>query len=85
MPDTLTFDATPALLAALAAQLAHLEDMIKEHEDMNQLRAQRLGERLGDLEAVLISLQYPRRLTGHVVVPHLGRFRIELLEDDRTP
>jgi hypothetical protein len=86
MPETLPFRTTDtaALLAALAAQLAHLEDMIKKQEDMHQLRTLGLGRRISDLEALLLTLRDRRVLRGHVAVPLLGPCPIVLTDADPT-
>jgi len=86
MPDTLTVPTdTAARLAALAARLAHLEDMITELADTEHLRMQALGRRLDDLEALLVTPVERRLMRGYVDLPFVGKCPIVLTGSDPTP
>jgi hypothetical protein len=70
-------------IAALSAQIAHLEDLLREYEDQQQLRVQSLHQRLGDLEDLLLTQQREQpSFTGQAQVPLLGRVPLTLVRDE---
>lgn len=74
---------TPPDVAALSAQIAHLENLLREYEDQNHARNQSLHARLGDLEDLILGQQREPRpsFTGHAQVPFLGRVPLTVIRD----
>jgi hypothetical protein len=70
-------------VAALSAQIAHLENLLREFDDQHQARIQSLHARLGDLEDLILGQQRePRQsFSGQAQVPFLGRVPLTLVRD----
>jgi hypothetical protein len=70
-------------LIALRAQIAHLEDLLREFEDQNGARVHSLHARLGDLEDLILGQQRAQAsFTGHAQGRMLGRVPLTLVRDD---
>jgi hypothetical protein len=74
MPD----EHVAALLAALSAEIAHLEHLVREFDDQHALRNQAIHARLGDLEDLILGERQTQAFTGHAQVPALGRVPLTL-------
>jgi hypothetical protein len=69
-------------VVSLSAQIAHLEDLLREYEDQNHVRVQSLHARLGDLEDLLLGQRREQSFTGQAQVPYLGRVPLTLVRDE---
>jgi hypothetical protein len=69
-------DPTTTPAADLAAQIARLEQHLKEHEDMSNLRHGVLLEQIASLETMIAAL--PSTFRGTVDLPFVGQVPIAL-------
>lgn len=70
-------NATAVAFGGLQQQVAHLEQLLKQHEDASQLRSNQVCAMVGALVACL-PLELPDTWVGTVRLPWFGRVTITL-------